>query len=34
MLTVLGLSGEDWAWVQSDSKQAGWVRTAYLAPAD
>jgi hypothetical protein len=34
MITVLGLSGEDWARVQSDGKQAGWVRAAYLAPAD
>ena len=33
-VTVLERSGEDWARVQSDGKQAGWVRTMYLAPAD
>ena len=33
-VTVLERAGEDWARVQSDAKQAGWVRTMYLAPAD
>jgi hypothetical protein len=29
-VTVLELSGSEWARVQSDSKQAGWISTAYL----
>lgn len=33
-VTVLELAGTDWARVQSDSKKTGWVRTAYLAPAE
>ena len=31
-VTVLELSGEEWARVQSDSKKSGWVRAEYLAP--
>ena len=34
VITILELSGEDWARVQSDGKQAGWVRTAYLSLVD
>ena len=33
-VTVLDLSGDAWARVQSDSKQSGWVRAAYLVPAE
>ena len=33
-VSVLELSGEEWARVQSDAKKAGWVRAAYLAPAE
>ena len=32
-VTVLELRGEDWARVQSSSRQAGWVPVTYLAPA-
>ena len=33
VITILELSGEDWARVQSDGKKTGWVRAAYLTPA-
>lgn len=33
-VTIVERAGEDWARVQSDGNKAGWVRTAYLAPAD
>jgi hypothetical protein len=33
-VAVLELVGEEWARVQSDSKLAGWVPAAYLAPVD
>lgn len=31
-VTILELSGTEWARVQSDTKKTGWVRAAYLAP--
>jgi hypothetical protein len=34
VITVLELSGEDWARVQSDGRKTGWVRVAYLTPTD
>jgi len=34
MITVLELSREDWARVQFDGRKTGWVRVAYLTPAD
>jgi hypothetical protein len=34
MITVLELSGEGWARVQSTGQKAGWVRIAYLTLAD
>ena len=33
-VTVLEVSGEEWARVQSDAKKSGWVRVAYLAPVE
>lgn len=33
-VTVLELSGAEWARVQSDSKKSGWVHAQYLAPAE
>jgi hypothetical protein len=33
-VTVLEVSGEEWARVQSDAKKSGWVRAAYLAPVE
>ena len=34
VITVLELSGGDWARVQSDGRKTGWVHVAYLKPAD
>ena len=34
IITVLELAGGEWARVRSDTQQAGWVRTLFLAPAD
>ena len=34
VITILELSGEDWARVQSDGRKTGWVRVAYLMLAD
>jgi hypothetical protein len=31
VITVLEVSGADWARVQAAGQKAGWVRTAYLA---
>jgi hypothetical protein len=33
-VTVLETAEGEWARVQSDSKKAGWVRSAYLVPAE
>ena len=33
-VAVLELSGSEWARVQTDTKRAGWVRTAYLTPIE
>jgi hypothetical protein len=33
-VSVLEVSGTEWARVQTDSKKGGWVRAAYLAPAE
>jgi hypothetical protein len=33
-VTVLELSGDEWARVQSDLKKSGWVRARYLVPAE
>ena len=34
VVTVLERSGDEWARVQSDAKQSGWVRAAYLVPSE
>lgn len=34
VVTVLERSGDEWARVQSDAKQSGWVRAQYLVPAE
>jgi len=33
-VTVVELAGQDWARVQSDTRQTGWVPSAFLAPAE
>jgi hypothetical protein len=33
-VSVLELAGTEWARVQSDSRQAGWVPTAFLVPVE
>ncbi|MFN8634335.1 MAG: SH3 domain-containing protein [Chloroflexota bacterium] len=33
-VTVLEVSGNEWARVQSDTKKTGWVKTAYLVGAE
>jgi hypothetical protein len=33
-VSVLQLSGDEWARVQSDAKKTGWVRAAYLVAVD
>ena len=33
-VTVVELAGQDWARVQSDTRQDGWVPSAFLAPAE
>jgi hypothetical protein len=33
LVTVLDLSGSEWARVQADNRQAGWIHATYLTPA-